>query len=203
MSKQLEVWEGEFGKAYTDRNNVDWRQRLNAFTRMLANNEIKSVLEVGCNKGHNLVAISKVLGPESELVGLEPNRYAMDIAKQTCPGISFMHGNALDIPFKDDFFDLVFTSTVLIHISLEDLPFVMSEIHRTSRRYILAIEYFAEEETPIHYRGNDELLWKRDFLKHYKTLFPKLSLRDSGYWDANDRFDRTHWYLLEKPRTEQ
>jgi hypothetical protein len=67
-----------------------------------------------------------------------------------------------------------------------------------SKRYILAIEYFAQEETAIHYRGHDNLLWKRDFPQHYRSQFPDLALIRSGCWGPEDGFDRTHWWLLEK-----
>jgi len=62
MAYQLEVWEGEFGKAYTDRNVIDWRTRLPAFQQMLGGLPIKRVLEVGCNRGHNLVCLAELLG---------------------------------------------------------------------------------------------------------------------------------------------
>ena len=92
----------------------------------------------------------------------------------------------------------MFTAGVLIHISLEDLTAALAEIYRVSGRYILAIEYFAQEETAIHYRGKDDLLWKRNFLKHYQTQFPDLTVIRSGYWGPEDGFDRAHWWLFEK-----
>ena len=199
MAHQLMVWEGEFGKAYTDRNVTDWRTRLPAFRQMLGGLPIKRVLEVGCNRGHNLVALAELLGGGSDVVGVEPNRYALELARASSVKVGVLYGHAFDLPFKDGYFDLVFTAGVLIHIPLADLPVALSEIYRVSKRYILAIEYFAEEETVIHYHGHDDLLWKRDFLKHYQTQFPDLTLIRSGYWGPEHGFDRTHWWLLEKP----
>jgi pseudaminic acid biosynthesis-associated methylase len=195
----LRVWEGEFGEAYTDRNVIDWRTRLPAFQQMLGGLPIGRVLEVGCNRGHNLVALAELLGEDSDVVGVEPNRYALKLARASSVKVAALHGHAFDLPFKDEYFDLVFTAGVLIHIPLADLPTVLVEIYRVSKRYMLAIEYFAEEETAIHYRGHDDLLWKRNFLKHYQTWFPDLTLIRSGYWGPEDGFDRCHWWLLEKP----
>ena len=48
MTDQLEVWQGEFGMAYTDRNVVDWRVRLPAFRQMLDGLSLQRVVEVGC-----------------------------------------------------------------------------------------------------------------------------------------------------------
>ena len=192
MAHQLSVWGDEFGKAYTDRNVIDWRTRLPAFQQMLDELPIKRVLEVGCNRGHNLVALAELLGEDTEVVGVEPNQYALELARASSVKVAALHGHAFDLPFKDGYFDLVFTAGVLIHIPLADLPTALTEIYRVSKRYILAIEYFAEEETVIHYRDHDDLLWKRDFLKHYRTQFPDLTLLHSGYWGPEDGFDRTH-----------
>ena len=197
MTHQLEVWEGEFGTAYTDRNLVDWRVRLPAFRQMLEGLPIHSILELGCNRGHNLLALAGLL-PEAEIVGLEPNRHALQIARASGSGFSALQGQALDIPFRDGTFDLVFTAGVLIHIPLDVLPAALKEIFRVSRRYVLAVEYYAEKETLIPYRGHDDLLWKRDFLRHYQALCPELTLQRRGHWGAEDGFDRTHWWLMEK-----
>ena len=190
---QLRIWEGEFGKDYTDRNVIDWRTRLRAFRQMLDGLPIKRVLEVGCNRGHNLVCLAELLGEESEVVGVEPNRYALKLARASSVKVGVLYGHAFDLPFKAGYFDLVFTAGVLIHIPLEYLPLALREIYRVSKRYILAIEYFAQEETAVCYRGHDNLLWKRDFLQHYRSQFPDLTLIRSGYWGPEDGFDRTHW----------
>lgn len=198
MIEQLNTWQGDFGKAYTDRNAVEWKKRQPAFQNMIGDLDIHKILEVGCNRGHNLITLSQIIQNNPELVGLEPNPYALDIARQTSTQIGVLQGNAYDQPFKDDYFDLVFTANVLIHIPLENLSAVLGEIYRVSKRYILAVEYYAEEETVIHYRGHDNLLWKRNFLKHYQDQFPTLKLVKSGYWSDEDGFDRSHWWLLEK-----
>jgi len=240
MTRQLEAWQGESGTAYTERNVIDWRIRLPAFRQMLEGLPILRVLEVGCNRGHNLLALAEVVGqvPErsgvdshatSEIVGIDPNRDALEAARAASPpwtarplrfatgtGVSHrqgrrpdgpqgrlvaaLQGHALEIPFKDGYFDLAFTAGVLIHIPVTDLPLALTEICRVSRRYVLAIEYFSEEETVIPYRGHTDLLWKRNFLEHYRAHCPELALNRSGYWGPESGFDQTHWWLLEKGR---
>jgi pseudaminic acid biosynthesis-associated methylase len=195
---QLKVWEGEFGQSYTDRNEIDWRKRLPAFQQMLVELPIARVLEVGCNRGHNLIALAEFLGNGSDLIGVEPNQYALEIARASSVRVDFLPGNAFDLPFKNEYFDLVFTAGVLIHIPLTDLSTALAEIYRVSKRYILAIEYFAEKETVIDYRGHNDLLWKRDFRKHYQAQFPSLILTRSGYWGPDEGFDRANWWLFEK-----
>lgn len=200
QTQQLETWSGEFGTAYTDRNIADLAKRTQAFCEIIQDLPITRVLEVGCNRGHNLVAFSEIIGESAEVCGIEPNPYALRTARASSDRISALKGTAFELPFRDGYFDLVFTAGVLIHISLADLPRAISEIVRTSRRYVLALEYFAEEETTIPYRGSNDLLWKRNFLAHYQTQFPELKLVRSGYYDQEQGFDRTHWWLLEKPQ---
>ena len=144
------------------------------------------------------MTLTKVLGAHSVVVGVEPNQYALKLARAASVEIGVFPGNALDLPFKNSYFDLVFTANVLIHIRLQDLVTALIEIHRVSNRYILAIEYFAEEETTITYRGHAGLLWKRDFLKHYQDQFPGLTLIRSGRLGPKNGFDRSRWWLLEK-----
>jgi pseudaminic acid biosynthesis-associated methylase len=194
---QLRAWAGEFGDAYTDRNVLDWRTRSRAFETMLEGIEPGTILEIGSNRGHNLILLSE-LRVGAQVVGLEPNMKALRIARRTDPNAQMVRGNALEIPLGSGRFDLVITANVLIHIALNDLAYALQEIHRVSRQYILSIEYFAEEETVIHYRGHDDLLWKRNFPEHYRKLFPELRLLKSGYWDRDNGFDRSHWWLWEK-----
>jgi spore coat polysaccharide biosynthesis protein SpsF len=196
---ELDAWKGDFGATYTDRNVIEWQARQPGWREVLQGLTVQSVLEIGCNRGHNLVAISDLLGEQADVVGIEPNRHAQRVARGSSDRIAVLNGDAFALPFKDRTFDLVFTAGVLIHIALARLPAALAEIHRVSRRYIVALEYFAEEETSIPYRGRDDLLWKRNFLKHYQEQFPELVLVRSGYFGAEQGFDRTHWWVLEKP----
>ncbi|MBA3534486.1 MAG: methyltransferase domain-containing protein [Ardenticatenales bacterium] len=198
MSDQLEMWRGAFGEAYTDRNVIEPASRLPAFRQMLEGLPLERVLEVGCNRGHNLLALADLLPEESEIVGIEPNPHARALARAASTRIAVMSGQAAYLPFRENYFDMVFTSGVLIHIPPDALPTVLSELHRVSRRYLLAIEYFASEAEEISYRGHEGLLWKRNFLQDYQSLFPTLRLLRQGYWRAEDGFDRATWWLMEK-----
>jgi len=64
---QLQAWKGDFGKAYTDRNVIDWQRRAPAFQKMFEGLALDRVLEVGCNRGHNLPAVRQALGATPEI----------------------------------------------------------------------------------------------------------------------------------------
>ena len=115
MAHQVKVWEGEFGRAYTDRNVIDWRTRLPGFRQMLDGLPIEQVFEVGCNRGHNLVALVELLEEGSNVVGIEPNRYALELARGSGAKGKVLQGHAFGLPFRNGHFDLVYTAGVLIH----------------------------------------------------------------------------------------
>lgn len=195
---QISVWKGEFGNEYTDRNQVDWETKLPIFKQILTGLNITNVLEVGCNRGHNLIALRHLLGDKLEITGIEPNKYAADQARQA--GFSVQDGIISSVPFAANRFDLVFTNGVLIHVPLARLPRAIGELNRVSKKYILAMEYYAEEETEILYRGHHSLLWKRNFYDHFKTAVPVHVIRQGQYMKGSGP---VNWWLFEKEKNDK
>lgn len=188
VNLQESTWSSQFGKDYTDRCTLG-TEELNSLykneygiSRLEMNNrflsglglENKRVLEVGCNVGNQLVQLQQ-MGFE-DLYGIELQAYAVEKAKGLTKGINIIQGMGDDIPFKDGFFDMVFTSGVLIHISPEKIDKVIEEIYRCTREYIWGFEYYADEYTEVSYRGNKELLWKTNYCKLYLDKFSDLEL---------------------------
>lgn len=103
----------------------------------------------------------------------------------------------MDIPFRDGFFDMVFTSGVLIHIHPADIQKAISNIHRCSGKYIWGFEYYAESYQEVLYREHKNLLWKTDFAKLYKDAFSGLKLikeKKYIYLDDNNLVDQMFLY---------
>lgn len=209
MEKQAEFWSGEFGKDYTDRSVFSPEQldrfyieQMYGVSRSSMNRDfleglqVSSILEIGCNVGNQL-RLLQTLGFE-RLYGIELQQYAVEKAKSCTENINFVQGNALDNPFRDSYFDLVYTSGVLIHISPDHLLKAMSEIHRTSKRYIWGLEYFAEEHQEIAYRGNNDALWKGDFARLYLENFPNLRLVKEKKFAYTNSNNVDSMFLLEK-----
>jgi pseudaminic acid biosynthesis-associated methylase len=198
IPKELETWKGDFGDQYTLRNPVDWRSRVDGFRMILSGLTIGRVLEIGCNRGHNLVAFSEILGPRVELVGVEPNLSALHLARRSTVQAGFLSGTLYDLPFKGGYFDLVFTCGVLIHVPDEKLPTALLEMDRVTSRYLLMIEYFSEQDEGLVYRGESGLLWKRDFPRHLSKVCKGLTLARQGYLRPEEGFDRAHWWLMSR-----
>ena len=194
MSKQLQLWRSMFGRDYTDRNDVEKPERVETWRKLLDGISVERALEVGCNAGWNLEYLTRLGVPA--IVGVEPGVYAA--AKARSRNFNVLDGTAFELPFRDGWFDLAFTSGVLIHIAPDDVGKAMAEIYRCSRRYIVAIEYDAPEEKEVSYRGHDGALWKRDHGALWQARYPELKLVKRMFLDAAQGYDDCTAHLFEK-----
>lgn len=108
--------------------------------------------------------------------------------------------DAFNLPLSDNAIDLVFTSGVLIHIHPDKLGKAADEIVRVAGKYVLCLEYFSNEPEERPYRGEEGLLFKRDFGSYYLDRFDCLECIDYGFvWKrANKLFDNVNWWLFKK-----
>jgi pseudaminic acid biosynthesis-associated methylase len=187
LAGQASKWSGAFVREYTKRNPQSVEEmdelytRNYGFTRTELNRRFLDnldrsmrILEVGSNVGNQLVCLQRM--GFGALYGIELQSYAVEISKSKSKDINIIQGEASDIPFKDNFFDMVFTSGLLIHIAPSNLSDVLREIHRCTKEYIFGFEYYSDEIREILYRGNRDLLWKADFVEKYLELFEDLTL---------------------------
>jgi len=213
-TEQTQFWEGEFGKEYTDRNsrdNADWDNYYTenyGITKIAMNENFLSglpldanLLEVGCNTGMQLVGFQRM--GFKNIYGVELQPYAAEKAKEYTKNINIISASGFDIPFKDKYFDLVCTNGVLIHIAPNDLPLIMNEMYRCSKKYIFGLEYYADSLKTINYRGNENYLWKADYASLFLERFPDLKLVKKEiypYITEANKGNADSMYLLEKTK---
>lgn len=204
MTRQLDAWQGAFGDEYLKRNPVSRQsvqRKLADWSAMLAplrDQPPTSILEVGCNVGQNLSALR--LLTDAELFGVEPNSQARQtlVEQGLLDADHTVDGTASNLPFADGAVDLAFTCGVLIHIAPEDLLDSCSEMYRVAGRYILCIEYFSADPVEKPYRGEDGLLYLRDFGSFWLENFPALTVVDFGFFWKRFSGDNVNWWLFEK-----
>jgi pseudaminic acid biosynthesis-associated methylase len=192
-----QLWGSDFGNAYVERN-LDASEGRQPFWRsLLSNHPARRALEVGCNIGANLRWICEEL-PRRDVYGVDVNERALVQICSSLVGINAIWSPARSLPFRDGWFDLVFTSGVLIHQPESTLPLVMSEIVRCSRRYVLCMEYFSEETVEVPYRGETGALFKRNYGRMYSELFPELTLMEQNFLSRDQGWDDVTYWMFEK-----
>ncbi len=209
VTQQMEQWAGSFGKEYTDRNILppEGLEQLCKANYGLTRTEMNQlflgsldrnirVLEVGSNVGNQLICLQNM--GFKNLYGIELQPYAVELSKNRTKDINIIQGSAFDIPYKDSFFDLVFTSGVLIHIAPGDMPVVMDEMHRCSKRYIWGLEYYSQNHIQKDYRGHTDLLWKGDFCQLFLTRFQDLKAVKQQLFKYTTNENMDAMYFLEK-----
>lgn len=208
MTKQLELWRSKFGDDYTARNAITddnlaartmmWTKILNTIVSpfYLPNN----ILEIGAGVGGNLAAIQGIYnshGHSANLSGVEPNdKAAKELGNvEHCTRLGV---DAFNIDCTDYYFDISFTSGVLIHIHPNDQLRAMKEIYRTSKKNIVCIEYFSPELREIKYRDQDEALWINDYGKLWMDHFPLQCLAYGFEWKKATGLDNLTWWSFQK-----
>lgn len=191
-------WAGQGGTAYTERNRVNWVKRIPFWTQILAITGAQRIHEVGCNFGANLLAL-RAINPKIELSGVDLNDSAIAQARN----LHLDACRASEHLWTGGMYDLVFTAGCLIHVSPDAIKEQMRAIVANSQQYVLAVEYDAEKEIEIPYRGERGLLWKRNYGKLYEDLGCKELM--SGYLNDADGFDKngvTFWLLVKQDKQE-
>ena len=208
---QINTWKSKFGKEYTARNTFQNEEEFNNFfiqrygisrdkfyeenLKLISKNS--KILEVGANIGNQLSSLYRI--GFKNLYGIEIQRDAINYAHSIFPMVDIIYGLAQDIPLKNNFVDAVFTNNVLIHISPEDLPKVLSEMHRVTKKYIFGFEYFASKFTSINYRNNESLLWKGDYCNLFLKNFSDLKLVKKEFFIPQDEpNNKDQFFVLEK-----
>ena len=183
MSDKVNIWSTKFGDKYTDRNSPDVAKRAKWFNKILPK-YIKSVVEVGCNKGHNLEAIASING--CLVRGEEINNKAANIART----------KGLDVEDYKNLFksDLVLFSGVLIHINPLDLDMMFDRAIESAyvdyssfnadkfqAKYILMIENKSDSIETVNSRWYKNAMWTMDFGKEFLDRYENWECVKKGW----------------------
>jgi len=168
-TEQIDKWANVFGKEYTDRNLYN-PQELDEFykktwgaTRTELNEEFLSfldkdktkILEVGSNVGNQLLSLQSM--GFKNLYGIEISKYAVEKSKERTKDINIICGSAFDLPFKDEYFDIIASSQLIYCISKNKRPSVFQELDRILKK----------EGKIIFFETKSFLNWNIDEVKNF------------------------------------
>ena len=201
-TEQEAFWRGAFGNDYATRNASDRLLASNValFARILRSAPgIGSVVELGCNVGMNLKALSQI-NPGLRLCAYEINQEAAQAARQL--GLAEIREQSILTPELGggETYDLSFTKGVLIHLDPQDLGLAYKNLVNLSNNYVLVVEYYNPAPVAVEYRGHRNKLFKRDFAGELLDQFD-LELVDYGFAYRRDNYfpqDDLTWFLLRR-----
>ena len=110
-----------------------------------------AILEVGCGTGVWAREAAAVVGPDGQVLGIDPSRSMVDEARRLArergapPHLSFAMADGAALPFPEGTWELVLTATVLGHV--ENQSGLMREMARVARREGRVVAFDQDQET--------------------------------------------------------
>ena len=135
----------------------------------------QKVLDVGCGMAHLLYELTQVV-PGILVYGIDISQYALEHAKEEIRD-RLQYGQAQDIPFADNEFDLVISLTTLHNLKVFDLKKAVQEIERVSKSnsYIM-VESFRNDREEVNM-----LYWQLTCASYYSVEEWEWLYREWGY----------------------
>ena len=202
-TKPEEHWSGVEGDIWQERCYVSDKllaSRISMYSSILRNaGGINSALEIGAGAGQSIMAV-KTLLPEAEIAAVEINAKAAEALKAKLPSCEVIVGSILEADIEKTY-NFVFTNGLLVHIVDEFLPVAYDKIYNSSNKYICLAEYYNPTPVVVNYRGNTDIMFKRDFAGEMLDRYHDLRLIDYGFVyhrDHNFSADDFNWFLLKK-----
>jgi pseudaminic acid biosynthesis-associated methylase len=192
-----QLWSGEFGDAYTERNADVAGPREPFWSDIVHRTQPERILEIGANVGANLVWLTR-LAPEARATGLDVNAGAVAEMRRRLPQVGGLVGTARELPFATGAFDLVATVAVLIHQPHDTLRDAMAETVRCTRRWLLCAELYDPATAEVQWRDQSGALFKRDYGRIYHEEFPELRLEHEGFLGHDQGWDDVTFWLFAK-----
>ena len=112
--------------------DAGWRRRAARATGLSAGG---SALDVACGSGKLTAELARIAGPSGRVVGLDFSPRMLGVARAEHPGIDFLEGDALELPFEPATFD---AATIAFGLrNLADPVRGLREMARVARRAVV------------------------------------------------------------------
>lgn len=135
----------------------------------------QKVLDVGCGMAHLLYELTQVV-PGVKVAGIDISRYALEHAKPEVRSM-LQYGQAQDLPFENNEFDLVVSLATLHNLKVFDLKKALQEIGRVSKKnsYIM-VESFRNDKEEVNM-----LYWQLTCASYYSVEEWEWLYKEWGY----------------------
>ncbi len=145
-----DYWDGDRKYGYGGyRYDGRWRPVAQKMAEYYQLKPGQKVLDIGCGMAHLLYEMTQVVHG-LEVFGIDISRYALQHAKEEIRD-RLQYGQAQEIPFADNTFDLVISLATLHNLKIYELKKAVQEIKRVSRgqSYIM-VESFRDDQEEVN-----------------------------------------------------
>lgn len=142
-----DYWDGDRKYGYGGyRYDGRWRRIAEKLAEHYQLKAGDKVLDVGCGMAHLLYELTQAV-QGLQVYGIDISKYALENSKEEIRD-RLQYGEAQNIPFKDNEFDLVISLTTLHNLKVYDLKKAVKEIERVSKgkSYIVVESYRNDRE---------------------------------------------------------
>ena len=149
LAKQFayDYWDGDRRICYGGYRYLEgrWEKAARAIAEHYPLPASPKILDIGCGKGYLLYDFLKVI-PDAEIYGIDISDYAIANSKPEIRN-HLQVGNAINLPWPDDTFDLVISITTLHNLHAYDLDLALREMERVGKQYkYLCVESYRTEQ---------------------------------------------------------
>ncbi len=171
-----DYWDGDRKYGYGGyRYDGRWRSVAQKMADYYQLKPGQKVLDVGCGMAHLLYELTQAV-PGISVTGIDISQYALKHAKEEVRE-NLHYGQAQELPFQDNEFDLVFSLTTLHNLKVYDLKKAVQEIERVSKgnSYIM-VESFRNDREEMNM-----LYWQLTCASYYSVDEWEWLYREWGY----------------------
>lgn len=182
----------QFGKEYFDGDRLYgyggyyyhprfWKETVKRFRDHYKLADDASVLDVGCGKGFMLHDF-KELTPNLTIAGIDISQYAIENSIELVK--SFLQvGNAIELPYEDNSFDLVIAITTIHNLPLEECKQSLREIQRVSRKHsFITVDAWRNDEERERMQKWNLTALTYMHVDDWKKLFKEVGYTGDFYW---------------------
>lgn len=171
-----DYWDGERKYGYGGyRYDGRWRSVAQKIANQYKLCPGQHVLDVGCGMAHLLYELTQVV-PGIEVSGIDISHYALQHAKEEVRD-RLKWGEANNLPFEDNSFDLVLSLTTLHNLKVFDLKRAIQEIQRVCRgNSYIVVESFRNDVEEVNM-----LYWQLTCASYYSVEEWEWLYQEWGY----------------------
>lgn len=178
-----------------DYNDPTHEKRFQYLVNILAKYfKFKTILDVGCGMGHVLRSFLKLrYAAKGTEISKDAIKYYMpDLKKRRI----VVEAGIEKLPFRDNQFDLVFSSDVMEHIPKFGIEQSISELIRVAKKYLVLtinLDHPYKYHPTILSRG----VWEKKFLQNGRVR-KLMSLQKKIEGKTKQRYSEYDWFIFEK-----